>query len=69
MKIKSPVTGSVVQICVAIGDQVAVGDEVIILESMKMEIPVVSDYAGTVAEILAEEKQRVQEDDVLAVLR
>jgi acetyl-CoA carboxylase biotin carboxyl carrier protein len=69
MKIKSPVTGSVVQICIAVGDKVAVGDEVIILESMKMEIPAVSDYAGTVAEILAEEKLRVQEDDVLVVLR
>jgi acetyl-CoA carboxylase biotin carboxyl carrier protein len=69
MKIKSPVTGSVVHIRVAVGDQVAVGDEVIMLESMKMEIPVVSDYAGSVAGILVEEKLRVQEDDVLIVLR
>lgn len=69
MKIKSPVTGSVVEIRVAIGDKVAAGDEIIMLESMKMEIPVVSDYAGTVAEILAEEKMRVQEDDVLVVLK
>jgi acetyl-CoA carboxylase biotin carboxyl carrier protein len=69
MKIKSPVTGSVVQICVAVGDKVAIGDEVVMLESMKMEIPVVSDYSGTVAEILVEDKLRVQEDDVLIVLR
>jgi len=69
MKIKSPVTGSVIEIRVAVGDAVAAGDEVVILESMKMEIPVVSDYAGTVGEILAEPKQRVQEDDVLVVLR
>jgi biotin carboxyl carrier protein len=69
MKITSPVTGSVVQVCVAVGDKVAIGDEVVMLESMKMEIPVVSDYAGTVAEILVEEKLRVQEDDVLIVLR
>jgi acetyl-CoA carboxylase biotin carboxyl carrier protein len=69
MKIRSPVTGSVVQICIAVGDAVAVGDEVVMLESMKMEIPVVSDHAGTVAEILVEEKLRVQEDEVLVVLR
>jgi acetyl-CoA carboxylase biotin carboxyl carrier protein len=69
MKIKSPVTGSVIEIRVAPGDAVADGDEVVILESMKMEIPVVSDYAGTVGEVLVEPKQRVQEDDVLIVLR
>ena len=49
MKIKSPVTGSVVTISVAVGDLIAVDDEVAIIESMKMEIPVVSEYAGTVA--------------------
>lgn len=69
MKIRSPVTGSVIEIRVAVGDAVAAGDEVVILESMKMEIPVVSDFSGTVGEILAEPKQRVQEDDVLMVLR
>jgi acetyl-CoA carboxylase biotin carboxyl carrier protein len=69
MKIHAPVTGSVIEIRVAVGDTVAEGDEVIILESMKMEIPVVSDYAGSVGEILVEPKQRVQEDDVLIVLR
>jgi acetyl-CoA carboxylase biotin carboxyl carrier protein len=69
MKIRSPVTGSIVQICVAVGDAVAVGDEVILLESMKMEIPVVSEHSGTVSEILGQEKLRVQEDDVLLVLR
>jgi acetyl-CoA carboxylase biotin carboxyl carrier protein len=69
VKIRSPVTGSVIEIRVAVGDAVAAGDEVVILESMKMEIPVVSDFSGTVGEILAEPKQRVQEDDVLMVLR
>ena len=69
MKITAPVTGSVVRICIGIGDAVAVGDEVAILESMKMEIPVVSEHAGTVAEILIEEALRVQEDAVLIVLR
>jgi biotin carboxyl carrier protein len=69
MKVKSPVTGSVIEIRVALGDAVAEGDEVVILESMKMEIPVVADFSGTVGEILVEPKQRVQEEDVLIVLR
>ena len=69
MRIKSPVTGSVIEIRVALGDTVAEGDEVVILESMKMEIPVVADFSGTVGEILVEPKQRVQEEEVLVVLR
>lgn len=69
MKIVTPVTGTVVSICVSVGDQVSVGDEVVLLESMKMEIPVVSEHTGVVAEIRVEEKLRVQEDEILLVLR
>ena len=69
MKITSPIAGNVIRICVALGDRVAVDDEVAIVESMKMEIPVLSEHAGTVAEILIQEKLQVREDDVLVVLR
>ena len=68
MNIRSPIAGSVIRVCVAVGDKVVVDDEIAIVESMKMEIPVVSEHAGTVAEILIEEKLQVQEDDVLIVL-
>ena len=69
MKIRSPIAGSVVRVCVTLGDKVAVDDEVAIVESMKMEIPVLSEHAGTVAEILVEEKLQVREDDVIVVLQ
>jgi biotin carboxyl carrier protein len=69
VKITSPIAGNVIRICVALGDRVAVDDEVAIVESMKMEIPVLSEHAGTVAEILIQEKLQVREDDVLVVLR
>jgi acetyl-CoA carboxylase biotin carboxyl carrier protein len=69
VKIRSPIAGSVIRVCVALGDEVAVDDEVAIVESMKMEIPVMSEHAGTVAEILIEEKLQVREDDVILVLR
>ena len=69
MKIRSPVSGSVIRVCVAVGDRIAADDEVAMLESMKMEIPVMSEHAGTVSEILIEEKLQVREDDILIILR
>ena len=66
--IEAQITGSVWKIEVAVGDQVAEGDTVLILESMKMEIPVESEDDGTVKEIRCEEGQSVSEGDVLVVL-
>jgi len=53
---------------VQVGDSVAEGDVLIILESMKMEIPVESPAAGTIAEILVAPEDAVEEDQLLAVL-
>lgn len=50
------------------GESVAAGDTLVILESMKMEIPVLAESAGTVAEICVEEGDVVHEGDTLAVL-
>jgi biotin carboxyl carrier protein len=50
------------------GDTVADGDTLVILESMKMEIPVVAESSGTVSELRVEEGQVVQEGDVIAVI-
>ena len=52
----------------AVGDEIEDGDEVVILESMKMEIPVESEDDGVVKEIKCEEGQSVTEGDVLIVL-
>ena len=52
----------------AVGDEVATGDTMLILESMKMEIPVIVEDAGTVLEIRVREGDVVQEGDVLVVL-
>jgi biotin carboxyl carrier protein len=56
------------KVLVAEGDQVADGDTLVILESMKMEIPVLAEGAGTVSELKVEEGQVVQEGDVIAVI-
>ncbi|HEY8465654.1 MAG TPA: acetyl-CoA carboxylase biotin carboxyl carrier protein subunit [Solirubrobacterales bacterium] len=67
-EIEAHITGTVWKIEVSVGDQVEEGDTVVILESMKMEMPVEAEESGTVAEILCEEGQAVQEGDVLVVL-
>ena len=66
--VEAHITGTVWKIEVAVGDQVAEGDTVAILESMKMEMPVEAEDPGTVARILVEEGQAVSEGDVLVVL-
>ena len=50
------------------GATVAEGDELVILESMKMEIPVVATVAGTVTEMRVGEEDRINEGDVVAVI-
>jgi len=67
-EVKAHITGVVFQITSKPGDSVAAGDPVIVLESMKMEIPVEAPRAGTVREIRVAEGQTVQEGDTVAVL-
>jgi acetyl-CoA carboxylase biotin carboxyl carrier protein len=62
------ITGTVVRIEKKPGDSVQAGDPVVILESMKMEMPVEAPTGGTVREIRCREGQAVSEGDVLAVL-
>jgi acetyl-CoA carboxylase biotin carboxyl carrier protein len=66
--IPAHITGTVWKIEVGPGDEVDEGDTVVILESMKMEMPVEVEDPGTVKEIRVEEGQSVQEGDVLVVL-
>jgi acetyl-CoA carboxylase biotin carboxyl carrier protein len=67
-RVRSEIAGSVWKIEVAVGDQVAEEDPLIILESMKMEIPLLAPRAGTVLEILVAEGEAVAEGDVAIVL-
>ena len=67
-EVESQITGNVWKIQVAVGDAVGEGDELIILESMKMEIPVESPAAGKVAEIRVGEGDPIEEGTVLLVL-
>ena len=66
--IEAHITGTVWKVEVAVGDEVAEGDTVVILESMKMEMPVEAEDEGTVKEIAVSEGQAVSEGDTLIVL-
>jgi len=66
--IAAHITGNVWKIEVSVGDEVEDGDTVVILESMKMEIPVEAEDDGTVKEIRCAEGDSVSEGDVLVVL-
>jgi biotin carboxyl carrier protein len=67
-KVKAPIAGVVFQVLTKPGDTVASGDPIIVLESMKMEIPVEAPRAGVVKEINATEGETVQEGDTIALL-
>jgi acetyl-CoA carboxylase biotin carboxyl carrier protein len=66
--IEAHITGTVWKIEVEVGDTVQEGDPVVILESMKMEMPVEAEDPGTVREIRCTEGQSVSEGDTLVVL-
>jgi acetyl-CoA carboxylase biotin carboxyl carrier protein len=66
--VEAHITGTVWKIEVQIGDSVEEGDTVVILESMKMEMPVEAEDSGVVKEILCEEGQSVSEGETLVVL-
>ena len=67
-EVEAHITGTVWKIEVEIGDSVQEGDTVVILESMKMEMPVEAEDPGVVKEITCEEGQSVSEGDTLVVL-
>lgn len=66
--VNAPMAGTILELLVSQGDSVSEGDELLILESMKMEIPVEAEAGGTVASIACEAGQPVQEGDVLLTL-
>lgn len=67
-QVEAQITGNVWKIEKAVGDAVAEGESILILESMKMEIPVEAPCAGRIAEIRVSEGQSIEEGAVLAVI-
>ena len=67
-EIESEVTGNVWKVLKSAGDSVAEGEVIMILESMKMEIPIESPAAGTLVDVLVLPEDQVEEDQAVAVL-
>jgi acetyl-CoA carboxylase biotin carboxyl carrier protein len=65
---RTEVAGSVWKILVEVGQRIEAGDAIMLIESMKMEIPVTADATGTLTRILVEEKAPVAEGQLVAVL-
>lgn len=67
-ELRAEMVANVWKVVAAAGDQVGDGDTLAVLESMKMEIPVVAEDEGTVREIAVNEGDVVQEGDLIAVI-
>lgn len=67
-EIRAEMVANVWKVVASPGDTIAEGDTLVILESMKMEIPVVSEEGGTVSRIAVNEGDVVQEGDLIAVV-
>ena len=67
-EIRAEITANVWQVVAEVGQMVAEGDEICILESMKMEIPVITETPGVVRELYVEPEQVIQEGDLIALI-
>ena len=68
IELESPVTGVIWKVTAPPGTSVVAGDTVVIVESMKMEIPIEATEVGVVAEVLVSEGDQVSEDAPVALL-
>ena len=66
--VESPITGVIVEISVSVGEEVRDGDLLVVIESMKMENEILSEYDGTVREILIRQNQNISQEDPMLIL-
>jgi biotin carboxyl carrier protein len=64
-EIRADMVANVMEIYIAEGDTIAIGDTVVLLESMKMEIPVISEVAGKIVRLAVTQGDVVQEGDLI----
>jgi biotin carboxyl carrier protein len=67
-EIRSEISGTVISVLVKIGDTIAVGEELAVIEAMKMEIPLMAPFAGKVIEVRIAENGAIAENDLSVVL-
>jgi acetyl-CoA carboxylase biotin carboxyl carrier protein len=67
-EVVAPMAGKIIDVKVKVGDTVSEDDELLILEAMKMEMPIVAPAAGKVTEVKCSKGDSVGADDVLVVI-
>jgi biotin carboxyl carrier protein len=67
-EIRAEMVANVWKVVASAGDQIDDGDTLVILESMKMEIPVLAESSGTVSQLAVNEGDVVQEGDLIAII-
>jgi acetyl-CoA carboxylase biotin carboxyl carrier protein len=67
-EIKAYMAANVLKVALATGDAVSAGDTIVVLESMKMEVPVTAEKSGTLVELRVREGDLVHEGDVIGVV-
>ncbi len=68
LQVKAPMPGSILELKVGVGDEIKVGDVLLVLEAMKMENELTASQAGTVKEVLVKKGDAVNSGDPLLVL-
>ena len=66
--VESPITGVIVEISVSVGDEVSDGDLLVVIESMKMENEILSEYNGTVKQVLVFPNQNISQEEPMIIL-
>jgi len=66
--VESPITGVIVEISVSVGEEVSDGDLLVVIESMKMENEILSEYDGVVKQILVFPNQNISQEDPMLIL-
>lgn len=66
--VRAEIVASVLEVVVNEGDQIGEGDTLVLLESMKMEIPVIAEVAGTVSKVSVSVGDVIQAGDLIAVI-
>lgn len=67
-EIKAPMVAKVFDVKVKVGDSVSQGEELLVLEAMKMEMPVIAEISGIVKELKCSKGDTVEPNEILAVL-
>ena len=67
-EVRAEIVATVLEVVAHEGDQIAAGDTVVLLDSMKMEIPVLAEEAGTVASVSVSVGDQIQAGDLIAVI-